>query len=360
MRPKILYLISFFTVLLYSCEKESIKRSIDQEIERVAKKYIIYGRTPGIIIGIVKNGETKIYFYGVADTETGARIDEYTIFEIGSITKTFTSILTAQFVLEGKFALQDTVNKFLPSGIQLPSKNKIPIQWVHLLNHTSGLAREPDNLNTEEPFDYSASQMSTYLSRTNLLTVPGSEHLYSNTGMGLAGYALTIITDSSYSSLLKNRIFSKLNMTYTFCSNNDKPSKNTAQGYYGKNPVDYYLMTDVFAGAGVIKSNIRDLLMYLHNCLNPETSVLRDAINLSLVPTFYIDGKQSVGLGWFVGLNDKNQNIAFHDGGTKGFASFIGMNRDKKTGVIVLMNSYCFGEQDLIGAEIMKILDDGN
>lgn len=358
MKTKLITLISFFTIFFFACEKDSVELSLDQEIERVAKKYIIYGRTPGIIVGIIRNGETKIYSYGVANLETGALIDKYTIFEIGSITKTFTGVLSAQFVLEGNFTLQDTMNNFLPSNMQLPSINNVPINWVHLLNHTSGLAREPDDLNTDEPYDYSASQMSAYLSHTNLLTVPGSEHLYSNTGMGLAGYALTNITDSTYASLIEERIFSKLNMTYSFCSNNEKPINNTAQGYSGNKPVDYFIMTDVFQGAGVIKSNMHDMLIYLQNFLYPETSTLKDEINLTLTPTFDIDEKQSVGLGWFVGLNDNNQNIAFHDGGTKGFASFIGMNRDNKTGVVVLINSYCLGEQDLIGAEILKLLDE--
>lgn len=358
MKTKIISLISFLSLLFFACEKEPITLSIDQKIERVAKKYMIYGRMPGIIIGTIKDGETKIYSYGVADLKTSALIDEFTIFEIGSITKTFTGLLTAQFVLQGRFSLQDTVNNYLPVNMQLPSKNSIPIRWVHLLNHTSGLEREPNDLDFNEPFDYTENQMSAYLSRTNLLTVPGEEYLYSNTGMGLIGYALTKITDSTYASLMEKRIFSKLNMTNSFCNNNEKPLSNTAQGYYGNKSVDYFIMTDVFKGAGVIKSNMHDMLIYLQNYLYPETSVLKDEINLTLTPTFQIDTKMSIGLAWFLGLNDNNQKIAFHDGGTKGFSSFIGFNRDRKTGVVVLINSYCIAEQDLIGAEIMKILDE--
>lgn len=358
MKTKIIYIISFFALLFCACEKDTIERSLDQEIERVTKKYIIYGRTPGIIVGIIKNGETKIYSYGVANLETGALINEYTIFEIGSITKTFTALICAQYVLEGKFTLTDTVNNFLPSNMQLPSTNNIPIQWVHLLNHTSGLERQPNDLDLGNPSDYSESQLSAYLSRTSLLSIPGTTFLYSNTGLGLAGYVLTLISDSSYSSLAENHIFNKLNMGRTFCSTNQTPLTNISQGYKGNNPVAFIQMNDIFAGAGVVKSNTHDMLIYLDNILNPETSVLKDAIKMSLTPSFQIEDKQDIGLGWFLGLNDKNQNIAFHDGGTNGFASFIGMNRDKKTGVVVLINSYCFGEQDLIGAEIMKLLDE--
>jgi D-alanyl-D-alanine-carboxypeptidase/D-alanyl-D-alanine-endopeptidase len=361
MKTKIICSVLFITLFLFGCEKELVNQSIEQEIERVAQKYIIYGRTPGIIIGTIKNGETKIYSNGVANLETGALIDELTIFEIGSITKTFTGLLCAQFALEGKFTLQDTVNNYFQQGFQLPSKNNIPIRWVHLLNHTSGLENQSDDLDSNEPFDYSESQMSAYLSRTGLLSVPGEKHLYSNAGMGLAGFALTKIADSTYSSLLESRVFSKLNMKYSFCNNEEKPENNTAQGYYGNSLYDYLKMTDVFAGAGAIKSNMHDMLIYLTNYLNPQTSVLEDAINMTLTPTFQIEEKRSIGLGWFVVSNDNNQLVAAHNGGTKGFASFIGFNINKKTGVVVLTNSYCVGgEQALVGVEIMKLLDDEN
>ena len=231
MTIKIIYLLSFLTLIFFGCEEEIDDQTLDQKIERVAKKYMIHGRTPGIIVGTIKNGETEIYSFGVANLETGALIDEYTIFEIGSISKTFTGLLCAQFVLEGKFALQDTVNNYLNQSLQLPSKNSVPICWVHLLSHTSGLERQPEDLDKNQPFDYSENQMSAYLSRTNLLTEPGEKLLYSNTGMGLAGYALTEITDSTYASLLERRIFTKLNMTHSFTNNNDAPATNTAQGY---------------------------------------------------------------------------------------------------------------------------------
>jgi len=361
MKTKIVCSVFFITLFLLGCEKEPANQPIEQKIERIAKKYIIYGRTPGIIIGTIKNGETKIYSYGVANLETGALIDKFTIFEIGSITKTFTGLLCAQFALEGKFTLQDTVNHYFQQGFQLPSKNGIPIRWVHLLNHTSGLEYQTDDLDANEPFDFSENQMSAYLSNTSLISVPGEKHLYSNMGMGLAGFALTKISDSTYSSLLESRVFTMLNMTHSFCNNVEKPANNTAQGYYGNNLVDYFKMTDVFAGAGVIKSNMHDMLIYLNNYINPETSVLKNAINLTLTPTFQIEEKRSIGLGWFVVTNDKNQLVAAHNGGTKGFASFIGFNMDKKTGVVVLTNSYCVGgEQAIVGAEIMELLDDEN
>jgi len=189
--------------------------------------------------------------------------------------------------------------------------------------------------------------------------VPGEKHLYSNTGMGLAGFALTKISDSTYASLLESRVFTKLNMIHSFSNNEEKPANNTAQAYYGNSLVDYFKMTDVFAGAGAIKSNMHDMLNYLSNCLHPETSVLKDAINMTLIPTFQIEDKRSIGLGWFVVSNENNQLVAAHNGGTKGFGSFIGFNMDKKTGVVVLSNAYCLGgEQSLVGIEIMKLLDE--
>lgn len=89
-------------------------------------------------------------------------------------------------------------------------------------------------------------------------------------------------------------------MNYSFCNNNEKPLSNTAQGYYGNKPVDYLNMTDIFAGAGVIKSKMHDMLIYLRNMLYPETSVLKDEINLVLTPTFQIDNEMSRDLAWLL------------------------------------------------------------
>lgn len=345
-------------LVLSSCTKENPELSEEQRIERIANKYVIYGRAPGIIVGTIKDGDIRIYSYGVADLETGALIDENTVFEIGSVTKTFTAVLFADFIHNGLLNLNDTVNNIVPEDLHLPDKDNIPIKIVHLLTHTSGLEREPDDFSYDDPSSYTQDQLSAFFKRSSLRTLPGTECYYSNLGMGFAGYILTLISDSTYSELVQSRIFDPLGMNSTFCNSDQKPVSNMAKGYFGSGAKDFIYFNDFFAGAGVIKSTMNDMLIYLDNCINPESSIIGSEIDLALTPTFNITETNDIGLSWFLNVNDNNQTIAFHDGGTPGFSSFVGFNRTNKTGVVVLINSYCLGEQDMIGIEIMKILDE--
>lgn len=344
--------------ILGSCTKEEPELTTEQKIERITNKYVLYGRSPGIIVGTIKDGDIRIYSYGVADLETGALIDENTVFEIGSVTKTFTAVMFADFIHNGLLSLNDTVNNLVPEDLHLPDKDNIPIKIVHLLTHTSGLEREPDDFSYDNPESYSQAQLSAFLKRTSLRTLPGTECYYSNLGMGFAGYILTFISDSTYSQLVQSRIFTPLGMNSSYCNLEQRPETNMAKGYAGSGVKDYIYFNDFFAGAGVIKSTMHDMLIYLDNCINTESSVIGAELDLAITPAFNIAEKHDVGLGWFLTINDKNQTIANHDGGTLGFSSFVGFNRTNKTGVVVLINSYCLGEQDMVGIEILNILDE--
>jgi hypothetical protein len=92
--------------------------------------------------------------------------------------------------------------------------------------------------------------------------------------------------------------------------------------------------------------------------MNSSQSVLKNSIDLATTPTFTFQDKLQIGLAWLTGPNAKGQIVCFHDGGTNGFGTFIGFNKSSNTGVIVFINSYCSAEQDVIGGEILKILNE--
>jgi CubicO group peptidase (beta-lactamase class C family) len=352
-KVQLIFIATLVLILFHSCTKEFPSGNIDEEITKIATKYVINGRTPGIIIGTIKNGVTKTYSFGVSNLKTGEPINENTIFDIGSITKTFTGLVFAQLVLEGKLSLMDTANKYLPANLQLPSKENIPITIGQLLNHTSGLERQPKDLNLETPLDYDENKLSAYLSTTSLLTVPGTKFEYSNTGVGLAGYILTKKLNSTYSTIIQKQVFDKLGMTKSSGSIENLANEKLSQGYFGNKEKGFVNMNDLFAGSGQIKSNMHDMLIYLDNLINPNKSLLKDAIELTLVPTFSNKETFDVGINWLLQSKSNNETFVFHDGATLGYSSFIGFNPITKTGVVVLINSYCLGEQDLIGAEVM-------
>ena len=117
--------------------KENIKSRIENEV------------ITGIVIGVITPEGTSFYSCGVKSLETKEPVDEHTVFEIGSITKTFTGILLANEVINGELSLNDPVQNFLPEGIKAPTRKGQSIKLVHLANHSSALPPIPNNLNQD-------------------------------------------------------------------------------------------------------------------------------------------------------------------------------------------------------------------
>ncbi|HNQ68240.1 MAG TPA: serine hydrolase domain-containing protein [Bacteroidales bacterium] len=347
----IIILISFV-----SCKKEDPPLSLDSKIERIAKSHIIFGRTPGIAIGIYHDGVITQYFYGTRNLSTGQTIDEFTMFEICSITKTFTALLFADFVIKNEIPLNDTIDDYFPEDFNIPNKDGKYVQFLHLLNHTSGIPREPDLPNLQAFAVFNENDLKNYLSTLQLTTTPGSNYEYSNLGMGLIGYLLERISGKTYSELLQERIFTPLGMTQTVCSETDFITDNNAQGYFGSNETDMYIWSPVFAAAGTIKSNLHDMMIYLIENIEYENSILKEPLILTKQRTFSVNENLYLGLGWHLTIDGKGDEIYWHNGGTKGFSSFIAYNNSTKDGVVVLINSYCTGEQNNIGIEILNLL----
>ncbi len=348
--------MSLCVLLLNSCKKDTIDPPVDKEIEQLVNSHVIFGRTPGIAVGTFHAGEDKQYMFGSKDLTKGEDVDEFTMFEICSITKTFTALLFADFVEKDKLSLTDTIAGFFPSNIKVPDNYVTPITFLQLLNHTSGLPREPNLPNLQAYAEFDDLQLASYFDTLQLNNIPGSTYEYSNLGMGLAGYLLGKITGQSYSNLLKERIFVPFNMAYTTCSEADFITDNYAEGFYGNTEVGFYQWSDIFAASGVIKSNLHDMMIYLKENIDYTNSVLKEALLLTKGRTLTLDEHFHMGLAWHITIDDDGDEIFWHNGGTMGFSTFIGYNNSTKDGVVVLMNSYCMGEQDVMGMKILEIL----
>jgi len=186
---KNIFALFFLLLLLGSCKKDEISPTLDEQIEHLAKSHLIFGRTPGVAIGTFHDGLEKYYFFGTKNLSIEEEIDEFTMFEIGSITKTFTSLLFACFVNNNQISLTDTIDAYLPADIHVPNNDGVHIVFLNLLNHTSGLPREPDNLPENQPVaNFDEGALAKYFSTLKLNAIPGTRFEYSNLGMGLAGY----------------------------------------------------------------------------------------------------------------------------------------------------------------------------
>ncbi len=147
----------------------------------------------------------RVFAFGGLSRNDNRRLNGETVFEIGSITKEFTSLLLTDMARRGEVALTDPVSKYLPEGVTVPERNNRKIALADLSTHSSGLPRMPSNFNPKDeanPYaDYSVQQLYDFLSGYRLTRDIGTQYEYSNLGAGLLGHALSLRARMSYESL---------------------------------------------------------------------------------------------------------------------------------------------------------------
>ena len=310
-----------------------------------------------ISIAIINNGE--VYYYGMnKENDTISTIEnQKSVFEIGSISKVFTSTLLANFVIDGKVKLNGNINDYLKT----PLKNRIKISFTDLANHTSGLPRLPSNLDLakvkpENPYiEYKEKEMKEYLTKYLELSNKG-EYQYSNLGVGLLGYTLSTIENVTYETLLQNKIFSKYDMQNS-TADITKIKGDLVRGLNNEGKEVPNWEFSVLAGAGAIFSTVEDLSQFTISQFDYSHKELK----LTRVKTFELNENMDIGLGWHI-LKSQSKNLWYwHNGGTGGYSSSMVIDEKSKNGIIILSNVSAFnpnmGNIDNLCFELMKTLE---
>jgi serine-type D-Ala-D-Ala carboxypeptidase/endopeptidase len=168
---------------------------------------------------VIEQGGRRIVAHGSLAKGDKRPLDGDTVFEIGSMTKVFTSLLLADMVRRGEVALADPVAKYLPAEVKVPERGGAKITLQHLAMQTSALPRLPSNLNPKDannPYaDYTVQQLYEFLSSAELTRDIGSRYEYSNLGAGLLGHALARRAGTDYETLVRKSILDPLGMKST-------------------------------------------------------------------------------------------------------------------------------------------------
>ncbi len=310
-----------------------------QSVDEKIKMRVDYQETPGIVVGIYENGKITYHSFGVMNLQSGEAVSSKTLFEIGSITKTFTTSMAALLSLENKIKFSDRAQAYLPSKMILPEKDGKAITIEHLATAHSGLPRMPLNLSPKDaanPYiDYTEDFLTSFISNCELTRDPGAQYEYSNLGMGLLGYIVTRIEEKPYPKLVTELITKPLDMNQTFVSGTSK-EKNLATGYSDNTPVKAWTWNNesVLTGAGGLVSNAEDMMKFMTAQLTPSDTQLSKAFALTHTARADAAGMK-IGYGWHI----RDEKIVWHNGGTGGFRSFAGFDKSKNKAVVVLTNS---------------------
>jgi D-alanyl-D-alanine-carboxypeptidase/D-alanyl-D-alanine-endopeptidase len=321
---------------------------IPEHVKTTIRERVDYGYAPAVVVGLMNTNGPAFFSYGTTDLDGGQPVDEHTLFEIGSVTKVFTTTLLADFAQRGQLELTNEVQPYLPPGITAPTRSGRAITLTHLAAHTSGLPSMPANLvitDGNNPFSgYSEPQMYEFLDTYTLARNPGALYEYSNYGMGLLGALLARQAGSSFEDLVVQWIANDLGLADTRSHLTPDQQARLARGFSGVLPIPPFEMTALQA-AGDLRSTASDLLVFLAANRGWQPTRLAPAMteaqrSRSSTPT----PGMSIALGWH--LYSLNAGTAvFHDGATIGQRAFAGFLRNGQTLAVVLSNS----DYDVVG-----------
>jgi serine-type D-Ala-D-Ala carboxypeptidase/endopeptidase len=330
----------------------------DEEVRAFVRPYIDKRQTKGIVVGLIEpDGSRRVLTFGEAGE--GARpLAANSVFEIGSITKTFTGTVLAEMVRRGEVKLDDPVAKYLPTGVRVPSRNGRQITLLDLATHRSGLPRLPTGYeppNPNEPYaHFAAEHLYAFLNRYELEHDPGAKFEYSNLGMGLLGHALARAAGAdSFQKLVADRVLRPLGMSMTAYGRPAALAPWMTKGHDQQGAVATYFDIAVLAGGGGLNSNVTDLMTYLDANIGEPKSPLEHAMRDAHRGHHEPRPGMQVGLGW-MSTKRGALNLVGSRGGSAGYSTFIAFDPDTRAGVVVLANSGGFEYADKIGRELLN------
>ena len=295
----------------------------------------------GVSIGVVEHGVRRVFSFGAAKPDS--------IFEIGSISKTFTGLILSQLVVQGKVKFIDPVRELLPPGtVAKPAGDEITL--LDLATNHSGLPGSPDNVKPADPTepyaDYSPANLYEFLAKQGVAKPANPDFLYSNLGFGLLGHALGVHSGLSYPAVLKQQVTEPLGLRDTAVSLTSEQQARFIPGHYSDHHPARAWSFGALAGAGSIHSTASDILAYLEANLHPEAfkatagSSAASTLSAALMQQHELraDGwpGSRIALAWFY---ETESGDFWHDGKTPGFSSYAFFNSKKDFAAVVLFNT---------------------
>ncbi|TMV01606.1 class C beta-lactamase [Brucella haematophila] len=357
-------------------EKE-IRHLVDETIKPVMTEHKI----PGMAVAVTAGGETYFFGYGVASKESGQKVTEDTIFEIGSVSKTFTATLGGLGLAEGAFKLGDPATKFAP---ELASSGFDKVSMLDLGTYTAGglPLQFPDSVTDHQTMiDYFKNWKPDYPA--------GTQRRYSNPSIGLFGYLAAQSMGEPFDKVMENKLIPAFGLKHTFIRVPESQMKNYAYGYSKANKPIRVSPGAFDAQAYGIKTTAPDLIRFVQ--LNMDSASLDQPMQKAVAAThtgYYKVGDMTQSLGWerytyplslktLLGGNTSDMAMKSHKierldppmqpsddmllnktGSTGGFGAYVAFVPAKKIGIVMLANrNYPNEERIKAGYRILKALD---
>jgi D-alanyl-D-alanine-carboxypeptidase/D-alanyl-D-alanine-endopeptidase len=338
--------------------------ALDKSVDKAVSEFFQQDQHVGLSIGLSDHGHAVFYNYGTVNKSKVRLPDRKSVYEIASITKTFTGALASRAVLDKKMTLDGDFRAYLPERYANLEKNGKFITLRLLAAHRAGLPKNvPDtdalfknpNFDTlpfqlielEKPYDDAAYLRA--LHQVELRSEPGSEFVYSNFGIKLIGFGLQQVYHQSLEQLLQTKILSPLGMQQTGLAVSPQNESLLVQGYSpsGK-PMPYHVFNA--GAAGGLYSNAEDMVRYI----DWQLDEIDPTIKQSHSAIFGNGESVQEGMIWYM-TREGGERKLWESGGAFGMASQLVLYPESKIGIVLLANDGGFSTQDELAALAKKI-----
>jgi serine-type D-Ala-D-Ala carboxypeptidase/endopeptidase len=335
--------------------------------QSLADAAVASGQVKGVAVGLVSLQARCTAFAGTSGNDARPNIDGDTLFEVASITKGFTGTLLADMVQRGELKLDDSIAQSFGGALPEPLRGNPSLDavtWRQLATHTSGIARIPQSQwkfikamlqDMDDPYKHYAIE-AFFEHLKGLKLAPTQESEYSNSGMALMGMLLAAKLGqplaSGYEAVLRKRVLTPLGMDDSHFIIEPANAARLAAGHDGKGVRTPHWTQNFWSPAGGLISSVNDMSKLLDAAL-----AKREPLTMAQVQLVKRGEHGGVGMGWHLSrtkpLADKAQNtIAWHNGGTFGARSFVGMDVARGFGVVVLTNTGTADFADELGMHL--------
>jgi CubicO group peptidase (beta-lactamase class C family) len=303
-------------------------------------------RVPGATVGVLHEGETRTAGFGVTNIEHPLDVTTETLFQIGSITKTFTTMVMLRLVEMGKLDLDATVRTYIPDFKVVDKEASAKVTVRHLLTHVGGW--EGDFFEDPGPGSEALAKYVTNMAKLEQMAPVGTIYSYNNAGFVLAGRIIEIVAGKPYEDVLREFVLTPLGLTRCYFDPGDVITHRFVVGHDeedGKMKVARPWPLGRFAyPAGGIVCDVHMLLRYArfhlgNGKVEDGTQVLlQDSLRQMQSPQVEIWKDAAVGLGWH--LTDlEGLRIFGHGGGTNGQVSLLTLVPEHNAVLVILTNA---------------------
>ena len=338
---KYVNLILFFALLGCKSVQPIHTQNVEHAITKNALQLLEDKRFHSVSIAVLKDGQSTIKHFGELTIGKGNKPNDSTLYELASVTKTFTGYIAAKAVLDQKLNLEDDIRIYLDEPYPNLAFKGEPIKIKHLITHTSGFPNFPIKSENKKAFFEG-------LKLINIETKPGEVYSYSNTAPELTAYILEKVYQKSFEELVIELVLKPNNMNQTKFTLNENDRKKLVKGYNDKNELMPNFNRTLWGGISGLHSTTTDLVKYMKLQLDPSNPIVSESHK-----KLYKEGSDFwEGYHWYI-VENGNGLMYRHHGGIYGMQNWFVIYPKQNIGISILTNT-SFNET---GEILEKVVD---